>query len=82
MAIIKYMFVLWLLIMVLGAGFSLVVFVIDVIRWHVAEKKVIIEPSRSDTNSAADVVEVREGGNVNAGNESEHNSSAFPFTRS
>lgn len=56
---------------------SVVVFVIDVIRWHDKEKKEIIVPSNSESAAESEVIKNDGTDNVGTLEPDEHNTSAF-----
>ena len=72
---ITKLFMLLLMVMIAGAVVSIVVFVVDVWRWHDKEEKVIITPSAQESESLGDEKEVE----VNGSNDGEYNSSAVSF---
>lgn len=72
-----------LLILVLAfvfllVGFaSVVVFVVDVIRWHPREQKEIIVPSNSESVAESEVISNDGADNFGTSEPYEHNTSAF-----
>ena len=63
---------------------SVVVFVIDVIRWHDKEQKEFIVPSNSESASESEVIKNDGTDNVGTSEPDEHNTSAFsvPWSQS
>ena len=56
---------------------SVVVFVIDVFRWHDKEQKEIIFPSNSESAAESEVIKNDGADNIETSEPDEHNTSAF-----
>lgn len=68
--------VLALVFLLVGVA-SVVVFVVDVIRWHPREQKEIIVPSNSESAVESEVILNDGADNVGTSEPDEHNTSAF-----
>ena len=79
MALIKLLFMLWLLVMITGSIVAVISFVIDVFRWHDKEEMTIITKSAEDSGHISNVIAPEadevEGG-VHDDGRSEYNTSA------
>ena len=74
MALIKLMLGLLIFCVSIGAIVSIGTFLVDVIKWHDREEKVVIVPSAQDPEQEIEVKEVED-----SGSDGEYNSSTVPF---
>lgn len=83
MAFIKLMFSLVLFALACGAFVSIVIFAIDVLKWHDKESKVEVIPSNLDAPDGNSENTIEESGVIDNVDESgEYNTSIIPFARS
>lgn len=67
MALIKLVIALWILIMCIGAAGAVVIFIIDVLRWHDREEYVEVTPSNLDDIEESEVTMNGIENGINAG---------------
>lgn len=86
---IKLCFSLLLLALALGALVSIIIFAIDVIKWHDKEEKVYIQPSKSPEEIIGEILSNHTESEVNEDDRrtdesGEHNTStvSFPWCKS
>lgn len=79
---IKLMIALVLFALACGAFASIVIFAVDVLKWHDKESKASILPSNSEELTAQFEHNTESGVINNADESGEHNTSTFSFPRS
>lgn len=82
---IKLCFCILILALALGALVSIVIFAVDVIKWHDREEKVEVQPSKTPEEIIGEILVNYKEGEVNEDDRrtdepGEYNTSAFPFS--
>lgn len=81
-ALIKLMLSFLLFALACGAFVSIVVFAVDVLKWHDKESRVTIQPSNSEAITAQSESNTEESEVISNVESGEHHSPAFSFPRS